>query len=556
MSTAAPISDDELAGLFRGLERTPLALAVSGGADSMALMHMVARWARRPEVAGAYRQAWLYATDEDRRLHNLSSPVVQWTGLERPSWLPDEPPTLAHLRAKGGVPHVVILTVDHGLRAEAAAEAAFVAKEATRLGFVCEVLRWEGDKPATGIQDAARQARRNLMLDVLRAECGILNTIFRKNALYPSLDRALVMAHHLEDQAETVLMRLGRGSGLEGLGGMRPRGRAVRAPVAERPEEFSATVFRPLFDASKVRLVATLEAYGARWVEDPSNEDDRFERVRVRRMLAQLGEVGLSPEKISLSARRLRDADEAMRRRGAFAHSQEASCLLMPHLGDVATMADWYAAPYLYVRTLRWLMRIYGGAARPAELSQIEQLAFRLSHETNASLFAGMTLGGCKIELATEKAEPGSARSGIRIRIYREGSGNGLPVASILPGQSVDWDGGRFRIVAQECAKPGAVIRALGMQGWVEVKRLVPGFESLRLPAAAVATLPVVADAATGGVISYCGLDCVLNQMRKPGSEKPDEDAVPALVWQSWQDATALPGRDYFALFDQFSQHW
>lgn len=555
MSTAPPISDDELAGLFRGMECTALALAVSGGADSMALMHMVARWARLPEVAEAFRQTWLYATDEGRRLHNFSSLLEQWTGLERPSWLPDQSLTLADLRANGGVPHVIVFTVDHGLRKASAAEAAFVAGEATRLGLVCEVLRWEGDKPTTGIQDAARRARRNLMLDMLRAERGILDDVFRKNALDPDLDRCLVMAHHLEDQAETVLMRLARGSGLEGLGGMRPRDRAVRAPTPERPAEFSATVFRPLLDQPKARLVATLEAYGAKWVEDPSNEDDRFERVRVRKVLEQLGEVGLSPEKISLSARRLRDADEAMHWRGACAHSDEASCVLLPHMGDVATMADWHDAPYLYVRTLRWLMQIYGGAARPAELSKVEELARKLMRGVS-EVAGGATLGGCKIELIDDTFEPGSARGGGRIRIYREGSGEGLPIAPVLPGQSVDWDGRRFQVVAQRSAKPGVVVRALGMQGWVEVKRLVPGLQSLRLPAAAVSTLPVVADAATGGVISYCGLECVLQKIRKPGSEKPDDTAVPDAIRQNWKDATAITGGDYFARFDPFSQHW
>lgn len=565
MSIATPISDDELLALFAGLETTPLALAVSGGADSMALMHMTARWARRDEVQAAYRQSWRNAIDARSRV-NMAE---QWSGLHRPSWL-EEISTADHLMKAGGTPHVVVLTVDHGLRATSADEARFVAAASHELGLPCVTLVWQGAKPESALQEAARGARRDLMLDVLRAERAILcelGNIGGSNIALQSA-RCLVMAHQQEDQAETVLMRLARGSGLEGLGGMRPRDIAMRAPTSERPEHFIAEVLRPLLDVPKARLVATLQSYGARWVEDPSNEDERFERVRVRKMMPLLAELGLNADKIALSARRLRDADQALESCMGAIQSRllpkfETPPSLRPHVGDAAFELRFAYSPYLLVRTLRWLTRAYGGAARPAELSQLEELA-RTMREAAPGAFAGATLGGCKIELHDMREDLSEVdlamldAAGVprprRIRVFREGSGEVLPNVAIEPGQKVDWDGGRFVVVAQASASPGAVIRALGHEGWVEVKKRVPGLAKLGLPAAAVATLPVVADAETGQVISYNALDGVLRHMRRPQVDNPDE-AVPTPVWEEWQ-ASGLTGGEYHIMFKGLTARW
>src|SRR5690606_11025992 len=109
-----------------------------------------------------------------------------------------------HARATGALHRFVVYSVDHGLRLEASDEVAFVLREAGRLGFVARGLRWDGPKPATGIQEAARKARYRLFADAM----------LRDGA------EALVTAHHMGDQAETVLMRLAHGSGIEGLRGM------------------------------------------------------------------------------------------------------------------------------------------------------------------------------------------------------------------------------------------------------------------------------------------------------------------------------------------------
>ncbi len=492
MSDAAPISDDELAGLFRGFGCRPLALAVSGGADSMALMHMVARWSRWDEVKAAWDERWRRALT-----HQINDVVPQrtdWTGLARPPWLLD-----MKTAETGMTPHIVVLTVDHGLRETSADEARFVCEEAGNLSLPCVVLKWEGAKPASGLQESARTARRDLMCDMLRAERGLLSDIARAAPFGANscMFRRLVMAHHQEDQAETFLMRLARGSGLEGLCGIRPSDWIERGPTPERPASFSVRVERPLLDIPKARLVATLESYGAQWVEDLSNEDERFERVRVRKMMRLLDELGLSAEKIALSARRLRDADMAVMRllhaEGTGRAADDANAVRVEI--DLVNSRD-LVSRYTATRALRRILAAYGGAARPAELAQVERLATTTQLPRSRAEIGRLTLGGCKIEFHGE--------CGQWLRIYREGSGEALPVLPVEPGRAVDWDGRRFSVEAGADAKPGALVRALGLQGWADLKKAVPEIAKLKWPAAAAATLPVVER--DGQIVAYVGV--------------------------------------------------
>ncbi|MBL8565959.1 MAG: tRNA lysidine(34) synthetase TilS [Hyphomicrobiaceae bacterium] len=467
--TAAPIIDDELPALFAGLERTPLALCVSGGSDSMALMLLAARWAALPSV----RSAWLAST---------SAAVDQGGGLvaATPSWVESTDHALGERRRR----HVVVLTVDHGLRSEAAAEAAFVAHSAGSLGLVCSVLGWAGNKPASGVQAAAREARRNLLADEVRRESNWLAARTGLDGM-PPRQRTLVMAHQQEDQAETFLMRLGRGSGLEGLGGMRPHDTVSRPPTAADPVSFEVGLLRPLLEVPKARLVATLRAAGTSWIEDRSNEDDRFERVRIRKALGTLEGLGLTAEKIALSARRLRDAEIGFVR----LLDGRAPGVGSPHrigaaFAELDMFASDFASRYTATRFLKRLLRLYGGEAKPADYSQLEALASLTQRPQSRAGIGKLTLGGCKIEVHGEH--------GRFMRVFREGAGEELPVAPLVPGQSVDWDGGRFRLTAAPSAQAGATVQALSMQGWANLKRAIPALARLRLPAAAIATLPVV----------------------------------------------------------------
>lgn len=155
--------------------------------------------------------------------------------------------------ARGG--RTVALVVDHGLRPTSAGEAATTLRTLSGLGCDGTILRWAGAKPVAGIQAAARTARYGLLLGECRRR-GILH---------------LLIAHHADDQDETVAMRADRCSGPDGLAGM--------AAVAEHAE---ARVLRPLLPVPRSRLTATLTARGVSWFDDPSNADPRFERARLR----------------------------------------------------------------------------------------------------------------------------------------------------------------------------------------------------------------------------------------------------------------------------------
>lgn len=177
-------------------------------------------------------------------------------------------------------------TIDHGLRAEAPDEAAMVATLCERLGVRHAILtaRWS-DVPETAIQERARNQRYRL-LGYWAEERGL---------------DALSTAHHAEDQAETLLMRLARGSGVRGLAGMRPRSVSPGAHVR---------LLRPLLGWRRAELEDICEEAGLTPAADPSNQDVRFERVRVRRALAELD--WLDAGAVALSAANLADADAAL----------------------------------------------------------------------------------------------------------------------------------------------------------------------------------------------------------------------------------------------------
>ena len=176
-------------------------------------------------------------------------------------------------------------TVDHGLRAESGAEAAMVAGVCRDLGVPHRVLvaDWP-ELPEANIQAAARAMRYRLLNEW-------------------AIDRrlgAIATAHHADDQAETLLMRLMRGAGVGGLGGVRAR-RALSEDVQ---------LIRPLLDWRKSELEALVSEAGLKAVDDPSNRDPKHDRSRIRQWLAT--SEGADPARLAASASALRDADEAI----------------------------------------------------------------------------------------------------------------------------------------------------------------------------------------------------------------------------------------------------
>lgn len=233
---ALPVSDAEAVALFAPLrERAGLALAVSGGADSTALLHLV-----------------------DRARHLAPLP-------ER----------------------IVVLSVDHRLRPAARDEIEAVARLAAARGLPHRILTWDEATPGGNLQARAARARRRLLLDATReAGCD-----------------TLLLAHHADDQAETVLGRLARGSGVLGLAGMRPM-----------REEHDLLLARPLLALPKARLVATLRDAGIAWCEDPSNADERFQRARLRAARPTLDALGLDRDRLTATARAMARAGAVIER--------------------------------------------------------------------------------------------------------------------------------------------------------------------------------------------------------------------------------------------------
>jgi len=236
---AEPIADAELDGLFGALTHARgLVLAVSGGPDSTALLHLAARWR-----------------------HGLA------TG-----------------------PAMLAVTVDHGLRPEAKLEAAAVKAFAKQCGIAHRTLRWTGTKPKSRLQQTARSARYRLLAEA---------------AVRFGADHILT-AHTIDDQAETLLIRMSRGSGLTGLAGMAPVG-----PVPGSADA-SLRLARPLLGFAKARLIATLDRAGIGYADDPSNRDPRFTRARIRTLMPGLSQEGLDARRLSQLAQRMRRADMAL----------------------------------------------------------------------------------------------------------------------------------------------------------------------------------------------------------------------------------------------------
>jgi tRNA(Ile)-lysidine synthase len=185
-------------------------------------------------------------------------------------------------------PRLVAVTIDHGLRPESAAEAKAVKRLARTLGIEHRTVAWGGKKPSTGIQTAARNARYSL----LAAQARKLGA------------EHVLTAHTLDDQAETILIRLSRGSGLGGLAGM--------ARLSPLPAGGEITLVRPFLGLPKARLVATLKAAKIPFVDDPSNDDPRFTRARYRKVMPLLAAEGLDAGRLALLGRRAARADAAI----------------------------------------------------------------------------------------------------------------------------------------------------------------------------------------------------------------------------------------------------
>lgn len=306
------LTKNEAGLLFSNLsEFRSLALAVSGGSDSLALLYLFNNWRLR----------------------------TGWSG------------------------DVLVFTVDHRLRAESAAEADMVKGHCAGLGLSHETLIWGGEKPASNIQAEARAARYRLMAGEMKRR-GI---------------EALLLAHHRDDQVETFLDRLTRGSGVYGLGGMAP-------DQSNGPSGIH--LIRPLLEVPKARLTAELVARGISWAEDPSNEKADYKRVRLRAIAADLAQEGLEPGRLLETAKRLRRAGAAI---DDWVNTVWSKKVEEHPAGPLKISFEALSClpEEVRLRLLAQMILRASGRELPLRLAKLEALAARISDGEGQSTLAG-----------------------------------------------------------------------------------------------------------------------------------------------------------------------
>jgi len=380
--------------------RPHVAVAVSGGSDSMALALLMAGWAARRDG------------------------------------------------------EITAITVDHGLRAEAAAEARQVGRWLRARGMRHRILHWE-PRPGVmrgGVQAAARAARYDLLADWCR----------RHGALH------LALAHQQDDQAETLLLRLARGSGLDGLAGM--------APITERA---GLRLIRPMLAIPRVRLQATLTEAHQPWINDPSNDDPAHARIRMRRLLPLLGAEGLEPARLAAAAAHLGRARAAIDDAVAALLAEAAAIYPAGYARLDAAMLRSAPAEVSLRAFAHCLMAVAGGEYAP-RLDRLERLHGKVR---SGALGGGATLGGCMV-----------VPRGSTLIICREPD-LAVEEKPIVTGRPVVWDA-RFRISLAldggARGSAGLVVRRLGAEGWATVAARNPPLRRHPIPAIVRPSLPAL----------------------------------------------------------------
>lgn len=428
--------------------------------------------------------------------------------------------TLAHNWSHVWGVRLWVCTVDHGFRPEAAAEAAMVAEDCAALGHPHAVLRWHWDGTGNKM-DAARRGR----LALIDAWRGTL--------------RQVLMAHTRDDVAETFLMRLARGSGVEGLSAMQAARPVTLSGGTADPEDYDGTlpprhetimggpgrsgsfrIVRPCLDMTRAELRHYLTVLKGRWVEDPSNDDPAYDRVKMRKAQQTLDALGLDAATLAATAGRMARAGEALRTRalqvwrniGQEGRVDLASARVTGRTAPSAAGRPIAAAVPADGSPVAAPVPADGGATAAPGASTGEILFDRAGFEaverdTQLRLLAaalqyvataeyrpradaleglldrllgggGGTLHGC--EAVTERD---------RLRVFREYKAVADARLSFGPGDGRVrlWDG-RWHLSAQAFnGRPGLEIRALGVDGWAQVSEKpenAPPFRSARsLPA-------------------------------------------------------------------------
>jgi tRNA(Ile)-lysidine synthase len=346
------------------------------------------------------------------------------------------------VRKRGG--RMVALTVDHGFRPEASDEARQVGNWLAARGIAHATLEWRPAALLGNRQAAARAARYELLAEWCRG-AGCLH---------------LMTAHHRDDQSETLLLRLARGSGLDGLAGIP----AVR-------ELAHCRVLRPLLDVPRARLAAFLKREGQPWIEDPSNDSAAYARGRLRHSTALLAREGLSGARLAATAKHLARARTALEAAVADALARAVTL----HPGGFALLDANYVAelaPEIGLRALARLIVTIGGAEYAPRLERLERLHAALCD----GMRAARTLGGCRL-IPWRGA----------VLICREPAAAAAEMP-LVPGTTVHWDG-RFAVSLAAGASDRLTVGPLGEDMPGEARRAAQ-----RIPGPVRMTFPAIRD--------------------------------------------------------------
>ncbi|UTW57980.1 tRNA lysidine(34) synthetase TilS [Kordiimonas sp. SCSIO 12603] len=340
---------------------------------------------------------------------------------------------------------VTVLTVDHGLRKEARDEACYVASLCERLGVPHTILTWEGDKPEGNIQAEAREARYALM-----------ETWCRRHG-YPFL----AVAHHKDDQAETFLLRLARGSGVYGLSGMK----------ASRQLDNGVKLIRPLLNYAKAELVEYLNEQKIEWIEDPSNQSEKYGRAKARAMLEKPPLDGLNTDRLVDTVHRMQQAQDAL----SFYEGQWLRAALSERFGfaflDLKALDT--APDEIVLRGLSRVCMFIGGQIYGPRYERL----CRLKIELGSSDFNGATLSGAQFVPQKDG----------KILICRE-QRQIETIKPLLP--EGNWDN-RFSFTAKGDIA-GLTIGKLGEAGLRFLKENHLGFDQVSVPRQALLAWPAV----------------------------------------------------------------
>ncbi len=376
--------DDLMADIGYFEPQPTIAIATSGGADSMALLLLAKAWAN----------------------------------------------------AQGG--KIIAITVNHNLRTEAEEEALQVASWCKKLGIEHKILHWEHtEKPISSIQTKAREARYLLLTGYCRDN----------NILH------LLTAHHLDDQIETMFFRLARGSKLSGLSAM-----PAQTIIA------GVRLLRPFLQIPKSRLIATLQINEQKWVEDPSNQNSKYERVHIRKQLVELDDDKSLKYRINNVINKL----------GKFRNILENSIA-----SELTNAVKIYPMGYAFIdldkniseQSLTAIIQTINGEEHPPRSEKITNLYRSIYSDKPKSKHS---LAGLIFEVIDKN----------KMLIYREIQAIEKP-AQIIANTKILWDK-RFLVESSITL----IIRQLGSDGLSQIKQYTPNLLRNMPPARILRTIP------------------------------------------------------------------